>query len=117
MFSARKNQETRPAKTEARSETSWRTPRVDIYESEKGWKVLADLPGVVADGLHVQVDGGRLTLEASDKHSGIGWRRAFTLPDGVNGDSVQAKLENGVLAVDLARPTKDVPRRIEVKVG
>ncbi|HQG27318.1 MAG TPA: Hsp20/alpha crystallin family protein, partial [Candidatus Ozemobacteraceae bacterium] len=39
------------------------TPLVDIYETNDGLTVMADLPGVTKEGLKVQVEDGILTIE------------------------------------------------------
>jgi HSP20 family molecular chaperone IbpA len=64
-----------PQKTVAVSEPSvpattppkrWiRTPPIDIYESDDGLVLLADLPGVSANDLEVQVQDNKLTLSVA----------------------------------------------------
>ena len=39
-------------------------PPVDVYENEDEILLVADVPGVIADGLKVDVDNGELLLEA-----------------------------------------------------
>ena len=105
-------------------------PPIDIYETPDGLVLYADLPGVTADGLDLQVQDNRLTLfgrvQQKDQapvgmihqeyHVGD-FLRSFILSDEVDHDQIQAKLSNGVLRVDLPRAARAKPRRIEVSPG
>ncbi len=105
-------------------------PPIDIYETPDGLVLYADLPGVTADGLDLQVQDNRLTLfgrvQQKDQqpiamihqeyHVGD-FLRSFILSDEVDHDQIQAKLSNGVLRVELPRAARAKPRRIEVSPG
>lgn len=105
-------------------------PPIDIYETEDGLVLYADLPGVTSDGLDLQVQNNRLTLfgriqqrkmpDAVMLHQEYqegDFLRSFILSDEVDHDRIQAKLTNGVLRVDLPRAPQAKPRRIEVSPG
>lgn len=105
-------------------------PPIDIYETPEGLVLYADLPGVTADGLDLQVQDNRLTLfgriqrNDPDPKSVIhqeyrvgDFLRSFILSDEVDHERIQAKLANGVLRVDLPRASRAKPRRIEVSPG
>lgn len=95
------------------------TPRVEIAEDDKGIWILADMPGVAADGANVEFHDGVLTLEGK---TAVGprteriYRRRFTLADPriVDLDKVGAHVANGVLRVDLPKAAKQQPRRISI---
>ena len=57
---------TRPEQESAvagtREDTRYLIPPVDIYETEEGLVVKADMPGVTRENLEVRVDDGVLTL-------------------------------------------------------
>jgi len=105
-------------------------PPIDIYETPEGLVLYADLPGVTAEGLDLQVQDNRLTLfgriQPADSvpttmihqeyHVGD-FLRSFILSDEVDHEQIQAKLTNGVLRVDLPRAARAKPRRIEVSPG
>jgi len=105
-------------------------PPIDIYETPDGLVLYADLPGVTAEGLDLQVQDNRLTLFGriqqgeqlpsnvihQEYHLGD-FLRSFILSDEVDHDRIQAKLTNGVLRVDLPRAARAKPRRIEVSPG
>jgi len=103
------------------------TPPIDIFETDDGLVLLADLPGVSLDSLELQVQDNRLTLLGQVKppvpddaelryqeyHVGD-FLRSFILSDEVDHDRVTATLTNGVLKVWLPKTEKAPARRIHV---
>ncbi|WP_437230820.1 Hsp20/alpha crystallin family protein [Planctomicrobium sp. SH661] len=106
-----------------------RTPPIDIFETDEGLVLRADLPGVTAEGLELQVQDNRLTLLGrvtapapegarlihQEYHVGD-FLRSFILSDDVDHERISAKLTQGVLEVLLPRTPRSEPRRISVKV-
>jgi HSP20 family molecular chaperone IbpA len=106
------------------------TPAVDIYETEKELMLLADMPGVKADRLSVDLREGTLTLVGEvDPPEGkeeedvlveyeVGkFFRQFTLSEVIDQQKIEAALNNGVLRLKLPKVEKAAPRKIEVKAG
>ncbi len=102
-------------------------PPIDIYETPDGLVLYADLPGVTADDLELQVQDNRLTLlgrvsrkDPSDavmlhQEYEVGdFLRSFILSDQVDHNRIHAKLTNGVLRVELPKAERAKPRKIEV---
>lgn len=117
---------TQPAAAPAPERTVFMPP-IDIYDSDEGLVLLADLPGVTIESLEIQVQDNRLTLfgrvtptlpaEARLLHQEFEWGdflRSFILSDEVDHDRITAKLNNGVLEVVLPRAPKTTPRKIQV---
>jgi HSP20 family molecular chaperone IbpA len=105
-------------------------PPIDIYETPDGLVLYADLPGVAADGLDLQVQDNRLTLfgKVDERTVPVGqlvhqeyhvgdFLRSFILSDEVDHERIQARLTNGVLRVELPRAERSKPRRIDVTAG
>ncbi|MBY4896671.1 Hsp20/alpha crystallin family protein [Cupriavidus sp. AU9028] len=105
-------------------------PRVDVSEDATGITVLADLPGVSRDGLHVRVDNDSLTIEGEiqpDLPEGLEpvyaevqvarYKRVFTLSRELDSGAISASLKDGVLNLRIPKQAHAQPRRIEVKVG
>lgn len=103
------------------------TPPIDIYETDEGLVLEADLPGVTSDTLELQVQDNKLTLfgrvipqappgaQAAHQEYGVGdYLRSFILSDEVDYERISAKLTNGVLRVVLPKLPKTQPRRIEI---
>jgi HSP20 family protein len=104
-------------------------PAVNVWEEADHVMVEAELPGVTQDSLEIYVTGGnQLTIKGERKpavpEKGVWHRqergsgsfgRVLTLPFEVNRDKVDARLENGVLVVKLAKHEAAKPRKIVVK--
>ena len=102
------------------------TPRVDVFETEDGFTVLADLPGVAPGDVDVRFENGELTVHArrsiGQPQKGEGWEfeamnyfRTFRLSDEIAADRIEAELKNGVLTLKLPKVEAVKPRRIAVK--
>jgi HSP20 family protein len=102
-----------------------------VKETKDAFIFKADLPGVDEKDLEVTLTGDRMVVsgkresekrEESDRfyayeRSFGSFSRAFTLPEGVDGEHVQAELKNGVLTLTLAKRPEVQPRRIQVGSG
>ena len=100
-------------------------PAVDIYETEEGLNLLADLPGVDKDGLSIDIDQGVLTLRGDVDDAGRGkslhrefvlgsYYRRFTLPSELDFDKVSAELNDGVLTLSMPKSEAAKPRKIDI---
>jgi HSP20 family molecular chaperone IbpA len=106
------------------------TPAVDIFETEKEITLLADMPGVMADDLTIDLRDNTLTLSADiapvdtseeqdilvEYESGRYYRQ-FTLGELINQENIDAKLNDGVLRLSLPKVEKATPKKITVKTG
>jgi HSP20 family protein len=106
-------------------------PHFDVKETEEGYVFKADLPGVKEPDLDISLTGNRLTVsgkrEAEERHEGEtyfafertygSFTRSFTLPDGADGEHVQAELKHGVLTLVLPKKPENQPRKITLKTG
>jgi len=86
-------------------------PRVDVFENENEYLVVADVPGVAKDAFDVRFEQGELRLEAA------AYRRAFAMPDGVDADKIEAELAQGILKVHLPKSAAKRPRRIDIRAS
>lgn len=105
-------------------------PPVDVFENDNSITLLADLPGVARDQLHVRVDGDTLLLEATASTAGPenmeivygelqspAYRRQFTLSRELDTQRIEAQLRDGVLRLTIPKAEEARPRRIQVQVG
>lgn len=105
-------------------------PPVDVFEDEQAITLLADLPGVPREQLHVRVDGDNLVLEATASTTGPEnmqlvygeaqvptYRRQFTLSRELDASRIDAQLRDGVLRLTIPKAEEARPRRIQVQVG
>jgi HSP20 family protein len=108
---------------------AWR-PLVDIYETETGIVIQADLPGVEKEKVFVEVKDNVLTIQgeraqettASDdkyyrRERTCGFfQRSFTLRSQIAPEKIKAAFKNGVLRVEIPHPEEDHPKQITVNV-
>lgn len=106
---------------------------MDIVETDAGYELHADAPGMGPDDVKVELHDGVLTLTGQRKlaqehkdASGKVWRsertsysfsRAFTLPETANPEAISASMDRGVLTVTVAKrepKAKPEPKRIAV---
>lgn len=119
----------KPTMTEStRNQERYVAPPVDIYETQDGLVVLADLPGVAKEALNVRVDNNVLTIRGHARHGVpgeavyreyelINFFRQFELSDKVDQSQITADLKCGVLTLHLPKAQEAKPRQIEVKVA
>jgi len=104
-------------------------PAVNVWEDGEKVFVEAELPGLDLKDLEIFVTGGRqLTIKGERKQftpeKGVWHRqersygsfiRSLSLPFAVDAENVEARFENGVLKVTLAKHESAKPRKIAVK--
>jgi HSP20 family protein len=105
-------------------------PLADMRETDRGFELSIDLPGMKAQDIELQVRGEMLIVsgEKNDEASGGqgGYRfserrfgrfeRAFALPPGADRDRIGANFRDGVLKVDIpVSPEGEQAHRIPVR--
>ncbi len=106
------------------------TPNVDIFETDHEITLLADIPGVSADNLTIDLRKNILTLSGEVSAFGSAdeenimieyetgkYHRQFTLSGLIDQTKINAKLSDGVLRLTLPKVEEATPRKIEVKIG
>ena len=106
------------------------TPNVDIFETDKEIIMLADIPGVKAPDLTIDLRDDTLTFSGEVKPLNrpeeqdimteyqIGsYYRQFTLAEVIDQSKIDAALDNGVLRLALPKLEKAMPRQITVEAG
>ena len=102
-------------------------PPVDIVETREELTLMADLPGVAADGLDVHLEGDELTIEGRVQAEdyvglkplhveyGVGsFYRRFTLGEAIDRDGIKAQVKDGVLSLHLPKAERAKVRRIAI---
>ena len=101
-------------------------PAADIYETQSGYQIAIDLPGVNRDAVEIDLDENRLvvkgtrTVDESTKHrterpSGK-FLRAFTVPGSVDQTQIGAEYRDGVLQLRLPKRTEPKPQKVAIKI-
>jgi HSP20 family molecular chaperone IbpA len=104
------------------------TPNVDIFENDREITLLADMPGVTPEGISIDLKDNVLTL-TGDLRPVMGpdedpvlvefkigkFYRQFSISEAIDQESIEAKLEDGVLQLVLSKVKEAIPRKITVK--
>jgi HSP20 family molecular chaperone IbpA len=106
------------------------TPAVDIFETETALTVVADIPGVKAQDLTIDLRENLLTLigdvaplegpEEGDvlrEYPMGSYVRQFTLAETIDQAQIKAQLSDGVLRLTLPKVERAKPRQITVQAG
>ena len=104
---------------------------VDIREEDDAFYVDAEVPGLAAEDVKVDIEKNVLTLSGERKvvkeeTEGTfrrverrygSFTRSFTLPETVDTDNISADLNEGVLALRLPKKDAPTPRSISVNAA
>lgn len=104
--------------------------RIDVAETDNAYTVRAEIPGVKKEDIHVAIEGNQVTISAevkreaetkdgervlrSERYYGSVYR-SFTLPTDLNEEASEAKYDNGVLALTLAKKPAVAGRKLTVQ--
>lgn len=88
---------------------------VKVEQNEEAWTLTLDVPGVTREQLTIAVDGTVVRVQTA-KDAPRQYQAAYELPAEIDAEATSARLENGVLALTLAKKKPVVTsRQIEVK--
>ena len=104
-------------------------PLVDIYETNKELVIVADMPDVQKDKVHLDIRRDELVLDGHVSHEEyleervlyreyeVGhWHRHFMIPDYVDRAKISANMVDGVLTVTLPKNKAVQTKKIKVKL-
>jgi HSP20 family protein len=109
----------------------WNFPALNIWEDDDQVFVEAELPGYQLNDLEIFVVGtDQLVLKGErkpaehpkavchrqERNFGV-FNRSVTLPTAVDADKVEAKFENGVLKINLAKSPIAKPKKINISAS
>jgi HSP20 family protein len=120
-----------PAFPFARSFASGPVPAVELVETDKEYKLTAELPGMEAGDIDITLADDVLTIagekkeEREEKKEGFmlsersygSFERRISVPAAADAENIKASFKNGVLTVSLPKDQKaeQAKRRIAVK--
>ncbi|MFW6107441.1 MAG: Hsp20/alpha crystallin family protein [bacterium] len=125
-----KREERSPVDAERVRSTAAFAPPVDIYETDEGAVLVADLPGCDREDVDIQYESGVLTIRGRvpedrfpdheltyAEYRAGDFERAFSVSELVDPEKIEATVRNGVLRVALPKAEEAKPRKIEIKTG
>ena len=113
----------------ASTDATQRSPALDVAETEGSYSVSVDLPGVTKQDVKIAIDGRRVSVSAEAQReetkldgerliyrerAAARFARSFTLPEEIDQDASQAKLDNGVLSLTLTKKRAAAARHLTV---
>jgi len=107
-----------------------RSPRTDVTDTGDAYRIVAEVPGIPKEQLDIRVRGTNMEIRGESsaakeeknaeyvhrERTYAGYYRSFDLPEPVVATEAKAKVENGLLELELPKqhPT---PSNAEVKVA
>ncbi len=103
------------------------TPAADIYETESGYLIAMDLPGIDRQALEIDVDENRLVVKGTraidepkqhrvERPRGK-FLRTFSVPASVEQGKIAAEYKDGVLQIRLPKRSEQTSKKIDIKIG
>ena len=118
----------------ASTSRNWRGvfPPVNLYDTQDAYILMAELPGVEPDDIHVSLEDSTLSISGERKigfesldgvslhrreRQAGSFKRAFELPAKVESEKVEAAHKNGVLMIRIPKSAEAQPRHIAVRAS
>lgn len=106
-------------------------PRIDVAESDKGFEINVELPGIDEKDLDVTASDGMLTVkgekrsERDEKKKNYhlsertfgSFQRSFRIPESVERDKIAAKFDKGVLTLTLPKSASAKSNKRQIAVN
>jgi HSP20 family protein len=106
-------------------------PALEMSETDKNYKISAEIPGIDPDDVEVTFDDGVLRIAGEKKEereeNERGYRlsersygafeRAVSLPSAANPDKIEARFKNGVLTITIAKAGEKNQNVRKIKIG
>ncbi len=106
--------------------TQFVSPEVNIFETEDGYELQAEMPGVNKEGLEITLEGNEMTI-VGHRHAETwagealfrecpaeDYRRVFELDPAIDTAKISARMDQGVLTLTLPKSERVKPRKITV---
>ena len=109
-------------------------PSVNLKETDKGFEVELAAPGLNKEDFNIEVHNNVLTISSEKKEEKAekddkgnytrrefnyaSFKRSFTLPKSAEENKVQAKYDNGILHIEIAKKEAEqekIAKKIEIK--
>jgi HSP20 family protein len=105
-------------------------PPVDIVEDERGWRLVIEIPGAIAEKTTIEVKDRIVVVRgvrrATEREGGVFLRlervagpfeRALELPEDADADRARAVYQDGLLALDVPKRASARGRHIPIRRG
>ncbi len=102
------------------------SPLANIVETSDGYVLEAEMPGVSREGLDISIENGQLVITGHRRSyapKGVtiyresrdfDYRRVFEIDPSIDGAHITAKMDQGVLKLNLPKAEAVKPRKVKV---
>ena len=118
------------ASDEALTACAWRVP-VDIFETEDGICVKAELPGIRKEDISIEVKENILSIKGErvsepeiqpdryyrQERCFGNFHRSFSLRYSIKPEAIKAKYKDGVLEIIIPKPEEERPKQIKIDIS
>lgn len=107
-------------------------PKVDIFESDKKYNVVLELPGISKEDVTLSINDDNLLTVKGDKKTDPNeqkrtfyryeraygtFERKFALPEDADRNNVKAKFDNGLLSIEIAQKEPEQPQEMNISIS
>jgi len=106
-------------------------PPANVTESETGYSLVMELPGVSSESVSIEMKENRLEISgnktvaepaegerlAKSELRGGEFRRKFDFASQIDADAITADFKDGLLIIDLPKSEKVLPRKIQIRTS
>ena len=106
-------------------------PPADVIESETGYSLVMELPGVSAEDVSIEMKENQLEIRGNKVVADVGesdrlvkserrggeFVRRFEFSSQVDADAISAEFKDGLLTINLPKSEKVLPRKIQIKTS
>ena len=101
-------------------------PYIDLYEGKDAVEIRAVVPGVKAEDLNIELVNNSILISGEKKSDYAdqpyirkeryfgNFQKSVKLPYRVDGNSIKAELNNGILVITMDKSEEAKPRKIEI---
>lgn len=91
------------------------TPVYDILDKGDHYEIIIELAGAKKDDIDLQISNGKLIVFAKTPYKK--YSTSIRLPSNIDTSGLKAKLNNGILIVNIPKLKKEENRRIDIIEG
>ena len=107
--------------------TAYVAPYADVESKDSGYVLYAEMPGVSRDVIEISVEDGNLVLVGQRQPLSVSgeplhretrqlsYRRVYELDPSIDANKISARIEQGILSVNLPKAENLKPRRITLE--
>ena len=107
------------------------SPRIDISETDEGYLLEGELPGLKENEIDIKIDNNILTIKGKkeefseeknknyylkERYSGS-FQRSISLPNNINEEGIDANFEDGILRINIPKKNQENAKKIQIKSG